>query len=172
VGHTEAAGAHRRARASSTLGSNILTRVAISQTVSCTLGALVVFALLWLVLPAPRGVALQDAAVLLPNAVAFVVFLPLSIAIGTAWGYRLAGSFRPFLLEERPATEAERVATLRHPWRAALVAATLWAAAAVLFVAVNARFSAGLASTWARRSSSAGCHERARLPARRSSSAG
>ena len=131
--------------ADETLTRAVLKRVCLSQTVACTLGSIVCFLLVWQVLPSPRGMPFRDATVLVPNAVAFAVFLPLSIVMGTVAGYALARSFRGFLDQGRPATEAERVAILLHPKRTALVTAALWIAAAVLFTAVNARFSGELA---------------------------
>jgi adenylate cyclase len=127
------------------LARRALRRVATAHLVANTLGAIDVFLLLWLVLPPPRVIGGSLSEVFTVNAVAFAVYLPLTLVLGTVWGYRLARPLQHFLEEGRAPTEEERIATLRHPLRSAAVGATLWLVGAALAVALNVRFSGDLA---------------------------
>jgi len=135
----------RDAAGGSALAQRVLKRIGMACVVASTLGAVDVFLLLWLVLPPPREAAAHFPEAEIANAVAFAIFLPLTLAIGWAWGTRLARPWRRFLDEGREATEEERIATLRYPLRSAKMGALLWGIGALLFVAVNLRFSGEVA---------------------------
>ena len=139
------AGTRSEAARDSDLARAVWRRVGIAHVIAHTLGAIDVFLLLWLVLPPPSGVSLYAPTVELANGIAFAVFLPLTLLIGTAWGTRVGRPWRRFLAQGRAATQEERLAALRHPLRSAKIGALLWGVAALLFVAVNARFSFELA---------------------------
>lgn len=138
-------GMGREATGGSTLAQRVLKRIGMACTVASTVGAVDVFLLLWLVLPPPHEAAAHFPEAEIANAVAFAIFLPLTLAIGWAWGYRLGRPWRRFLDEGREATESERIATLRYPLRSAKMGALLWGIGALLFVAVNLRFSGEVA---------------------------
>ena len=112
-------GMGREATGGSTLAQRVLKRIGMACTVASTVGAVDVFLLLWLVLPPPHEAAAHFPEAEIANAVAFAIFLPLTLAIGWAWGYRLGRPWRRFLDEGREATESERIATLRYPLRSA-----------------------------------------------------
>src|SRR5829696_5210369 len=135
----------RDAAGGSALAQRVLKRIGMACVVASTLGAVDVFLLLWLVLPPPREAAAHFPEAEIANAVAFAIFLPLTLAIGWAWGTRLARPWRRFLDEGREATEEERIATLRYPLRSAKMGALLWGIGALLFVAINLRFSGEVA---------------------------
>src|SRR5215210_4443172 len=139
------AGTGREDTAGSDVARGVLKRLAVAHLVAHTLGAIDVFLLLWLVLPSPRGVNFQEPTIVVANVVAFAVFLPLTLVIGTVWGMGYGRPWRRFLNEGRDATEEERVAALRHPLRSAKAGGILWGIAALLFAAVNLRFSGELA---------------------------
>src|SRR5829696_8499678 len=107
-------GMGREATGGSTLAQRVLKRIGMACTVASTVGAVDVFLLLWLVLPPPHEAAAHFPEAEIANAVAFAIFLPLTLAIGWAWGYRLGRPWRRFLDEGREATESERIATLRY----------------------------------------------------------
>jgi hypothetical protein len=88
---TDGRGRGRRARRPLThsVGPQARRAVADGRVHGC---AIVVFLLLWRVLPRPRGVAFDDTAVLIPNAVAFGIFSP-----SASSRHRVRVPARPFL---------------------------------------------------------------------------
>ena len=110
-----------------------------------TAGAVTVWALVVWVLPKPE---LEDPdTVLLVNVLAEAAYLAVACAAGTVWGLGRWRSTRDWLVRDRAPSEEERVATLRVPLRQLHVAGVLWGVAAVVFFAVNARWSWVLAAT-------------------------
>jgi adenylate cyclase len=104
---------------------------------SNALGALTVF--LFLSLLAPRTVdadVLED--VIVRSAIAFVPYMAVTLPLGRMLTRRrYFVPLREWLLQERPATEAERVLVLRYPLAFALRAGVFWEGAAVLFPLLN-----------------------------------
>ena len=127
-----------------TLADKVLKRVALAHWIAVALGSADIFLLLWFVLPEPDLGGATPSALLSAN-VLFFVFVPVSVLIGTWWAYRIARPIRRFVSEERPPTDAERIATLRHPLRSAGIDAIGWSVGALLFGALNLRFSTELA---------------------------
>jgi len=106
-------------------------------------GATVVFVLAGYVVPAPP-VADEDG-VLLINLVALGAFGAFAIPVGIALGYRRLSTTRVWLRAEREPDARERRRTLRAPMRQLTVNAALWLLATLVFAALNAVFSLGLA---------------------------
>jgi adenylate cyclase len=101
---------------------------------SNTLGALVLFLLLAFLIPfAPLG---PDREVPL-NAAVGVVYLAVTLALGTLGGRRLNAPVERWLAEDRPPTQEERRTALSIPFRFATTAAVFWSLGAVLFTLLN-----------------------------------
>ena len=118
------------------LARGVQVRIIAAQSVAAVWGAVDVFLLLWFVLPSPAHSG--DAGTLLVlNAVALAVFLPLSGALGLALG---RASWRPverWLAEGRAPDERERSLTLRHPLVCAGIDAVGWSLGAATFTVLN-----------------------------------
>jgi adenylate cyclase len=101
------------------------------------LGALTVF--LFLSLLAPRTIDADELHdVIVRSAIAFVPYMAVTLPLGRhVTRRRYFGPIREWLLEERPATEAERVLVLRYPLAFALIASVFWGTAAVVFPLLN-----------------------------------
>jgi adenylate cyclase len=110
-------------------------RLTWAAVASNTLGGLVLFLLLAFLLPfAPVG---ADKQVPL-NAAVGVVYLAVTLALGTLGGRRLNAPVERWLAEERPPTVEERRTALAIPMRFAMTAALFWTIGAVLFTLLNA----------------------------------
>ena len=120
-----------------TVSARVLRRVAAAHVGAGTAGSIDVFLLLLLVLPRPEYPPHEEARLLVLNAVTFAVALPVSLVVGTLWGYRMARPMQRFDEEGRPPTYEERLATVRHPLRSAGIDAVLWLIGALVFAAVN-----------------------------------
>src|SRR4051794_4720217 len=108
---------------------------------SNVVGAALVFVLLAWVLPVPN----LGNHVLRANVIAFVVFVAITLPVGTLWSLHRFAPVSRWLEEGRDPTPDEQRIALRAPLSQVTVHATLWAAAGVLFTALNARYSDKLA---------------------------
>ncbi len=97
-------------------------------------GAVVVFVFTFFLLPL-RSAFVDDQS--RANVIAFLVYVPLSVAVGQAWGGRLAARMRDWLASDRPADDAVRADLLRLPLRQVRVNAIMWLGALVLFSTLN-----------------------------------
>jgi adenylate cyclase len=73
----------------------------------------------------------------------FVVYTAIALPLGRALTIRRGGMATDWLREDRPATDAERTAVLRHPLVFARVAGTMWGIAALIGASIW--FNAGIA---------------------------
>jgi adenylate cyclase len=127
------------------IARRVTALLVVATLASNVVGALVVFPLAGFVLPTPE---LEDEDhVLLVNLVAAGAYVLVALAVGTAVGLGRLRATRAWLVEDRAPTERERRATLRTPARLLAIDAALWGLAAVLFFALNARWSLALAVT-------------------------
>jgi adenylate cyclase len=118
-----------------------LRRSAIAIAVSNAIAAVVVFVYLSFVLPLPGGGGGQ-----LLNLAVFAGYIAVVFPIGTVLSIRSARPNRDWLVADRPPTPEERDLALRSPSRQAQILAAGWAGGAVVFFAVNAPTSLGLAT--------------------------
>jgi adenylate cyclase len=107
-------------------------------------GGMVVFLFGNYVLPVPPGVHDHKLAVIV-NLVVFLVAGGASMPIGWFWSKRRWNRALRWATEGRDPTDAERTQTLRLPLRQQGIVAIIWGAAATVFAALNAPFSAELA---------------------------
>jgi adenylate cyclase len=122
------------------LADRTLRRAAFAATFANVCGAIDVFVLLWWVLPEPAG-----QVDLGRNVAAIAIFTPLAIGVGWIWAERLIRPAVGWLKEDREPTERERDGTLRLPVTCAMIDATMWVTAAVLFGVLNADASVDMA---------------------------
>jgi adenylate cyclase len=124
----------------------VLKRVyAPAMTLSNVVGAGVVFVFLAYLLPVTEQHHGDPNAQRTLNTVAFVAYLALSLGIGNVWGTRVARELREWLESSRPAGPVDRDAALTLPLRQLRVHVALWAAAAIVFGALNVSYSPQLA---------------------------
>jgi adenylate cyclase len=98
------------------------------------LGGLVLFLLLAFLIPfAPEGPDRQVAL----NAVVGVVYLAVTLVIGTLGGLRVNAPVARWLEEDRPPTSRDRRIALAIPLQFAMTAAVFWSLGAVLFTLLN-----------------------------------
>jgi adenylate cyclase len=109
-----------------------------------TLGAIDVFLFLAFLVPVSGGRPNDVSQAVAINAVAGTAYLALTLWLGIRWANRQFAPVERWLREERPATEAERTATLQVPLMAARVSAVLWMGAALAFTALNIALPAGI----------------------------
>ena len=93
------------------------------------IGASVVFVLSVFVLPGPPA----NDEFQLVRAIAFPGYFLLALLIGAIWSTRYAVRVTSWVLEDRPATRQEQIATLRLPLRLTMIEVFLWLLATVLF---------------------------------------
>jgi adenylate cyclase len=105
-------------------------------------GAVVVFVFLTAILPAPAGTPAHDA--ILFNLSIFVPYMLLALALGRRYGVAMLKRRLEWLTAGREPDEREQRATLRLPFDQMLLPAVGWAGAALLFGAVNLRYSGEL----------------------------
>jgi adenylate cyclase len=105
-------------------------------------GAVVVFVFLTAILPAPAGTPAHDA--ILFNLAIFVPYMVLALALGRHYGVAMLERRLEWLTAGREPDEREQRATLRLPFDQMLLPAVGWAGAALLFGAVNLRYSGEL----------------------------
>ena len=125
---TEIARGVRRRATVAMLGSNLV-------------GALIVFVLLVWVLPVP----LLGPEVTRANVIAFVIFVAITLPLGTLWSLHRFAPVARWLEEGREPTPAEQRMAIRAPLRQVTVHATLWAVGGVAFTVLNAFHSGRLA---------------------------
>ena len=77
----------------------------------------------------------------LVNVAAFIVFMVIAFSIGIRWGRQAAEPLNTWLLADRAATPQEQDLVLSFPTRITKVSAKIWAAAAIVFAAINATYS-------------------------------
>ncbi|ADB32687.1 adenylate/guanylate cyclase with integral membrane sensor [Kribbella flavida DSM 17836] len=103
------------------------------------IGALVVFVLAVWVLPGPAstdGSATTDG--LAPvRWIAFPAYFVLALLVGAVWSTRFALRVTNWVLEERPATRKEQIATLQLPLRLTMIQVLLWLLATIVFTALT-----------------------------------
>jgi adenylate cyclase len=107
-------------------------------------GAVVVFVLAALVLPAP-DVDDRDTVVI-ANLVAAGAYMIFAAVVGTVWGLGRWRTTRAWLVEDREPTDEERRTTLRVPLRQLEVSLALWAIAVIGVFVLNATWSWALAA--------------------------
>jgi adenylate cyclase len=130
-------------------GRTILRRAALLMAPAVVganlVGALVVYVFAGFVVPGPE---VEDRSqVLIWNLVATGIYLGISSVIGVTWGIRTMKPIRTWLREDREPSDRDRRMVLRAPLRLLAISAVLWSAAAVVFGALNATWSAALAVT-------------------------
>ncbi|MEU4390115.1 adenylate/guanylate cyclase domain-containing protein [Kribbella sp. NPDC023855] len=96
------------------------------------IGASVVFVLMVFVLPGPPA----NHELQLVRAIVFPGYFLLALLVGAIWSTRYAVRVTSWVLEERPATRQEQIATLRLPLRLTMIEVFLWLLATVLFSAL------------------------------------
>lgn len=93
------------------------------------IGAAVVFVLAVWVLPGP---AVGDELSLV-RWIAFPAYFLFALLVGAVWSTRLALRVTSWVLEDRPATRKEQIATLQLPLRLTMIEVFLWLLGAVFF---------------------------------------
>jgi adenylate cyclase len=83
----------------------------------------------------------------LVNAATFVVFMAIAFPLGNRWGTRAGEPLQRWLLAERAATPEEQDLALSYPAGLTKTSMKIWVAAAIVFTALNATYSAELAAT-------------------------
>lgn len=109
--------------------------IAVLLSVTNLIGAAVVFTLAAFVVPLPGG---NEDQVRWLNFLVLAAYVPTAVVVGTWWGVRRQMRVDRWLLEDRPATDAEKTALLRTPQWFAWLHIVLWGFAALLFGIVNA----------------------------------
>jgi adenylate cyclase len=117
--------------------------IALLLTITNLGGAAVVFALAAFVVPLPGG---DEDRVRLLNLAVLAAYVPSAIVVGTIWGVRRQRHVDTWLLEKRPATDAEKTALLKTPDFYAWMHLSLWGFASLLFGAINVPSHAGRAA--------------------------
>ena len=131
------------ARTGRALGRRTRLLITLAMVLANLVGALLVFLFANFVVPTPD---LENRSeVRLVNAVAFIAYLGAAIVIGNIVGRRRMRSLRDFIEEERDPTRDERREVLLGPLRLAIVNATLWLGAVIMFGAINLGYSGELA---------------------------
>jgi adenylate cyclase len=116
--------------------TTIYRRLQLAGGLSNLAGAIDLFIFTALLLPVtPSGYDRAEAT--LWNAVAFVIYMPITMVIGHHVIRRHAARLRPWLESGRDPTADERDEALRQPIVHARLSASLWLTAAFVFTAVN-----------------------------------
>ncbi|WP_410791917.1 adenylate/guanylate cyclase domain-containing protein [Kribbella sp. C-35] len=97
------------------------------------IGATVVFVLAMFVLPGPP----MDHRLKVTEAIAVPGFFVIAMTIGCVWSTRLTRRVTAWVLEDRPATRKEQIATLQLPLRLTLIEVLLWLAACAFFTVLS-----------------------------------
>ena len=124
-------------------GRKLLRRIQATLVVSLVaanvLGAVVVVALGFLVLPLPE--VDDESAVRVANFIAAGAFLLFFIPVGSYWGLKRLRGARGWLREDREPTPEERKLVLLGPRRIVFVHIVIWGFGALFFGALNAIYS-------------------------------
>jgi adenylate cyclase len=125
--------------------SRFVTRLVITilLTVTNVIGAAVVYALAAWVVPLP---GVHDVRIELLNLAVLAGYVPAAVLVGTWLGLRRYRRLDRWIVEDRPATDAEKRALLAAPQWFAWLHMALWGAAALVFGAVNAPSHVGRAA--------------------------
>jgi len=123
-----------------------LRRLGLLVPVANFTGAIDVFVFMFWVLPPSLPALHHPGHVRMLNEVAFAIYLPGSMVAGAFLSTLVALPTLRWLEARRPPTDRERWLVLRYPARQVKVSAALWLGAAVVFGALNAAFSGGLAA--------------------------
>jgi len=110
--------------------------IALLLSITNLIGAAVVFTLAAFVVPLPTGP--DDDKVRWLNFLVLAGYLPAAVIVGTWLGVRRQQRIDQWLIERRPATDAEKTALLRTPQWFAWLHVVLWGFAALMFGIVNA----------------------------------
>jgi len=92
-------------------------------------GALVVFVLAVFVLPGPPA----SHELNLVRAIAIPAYVVVALVVGCLWSTRLGLKVTKWILEDRPATRREQIATLQLPLRLTMIEVFLWLLATAFF---------------------------------------
>src|SRR5215208_7189829 len=84
---------------------------------------------------APKDI--DRGELIVANALLFVPYMVLTLALGEYWGRRRFQKLRPWLESDRGPTPEERDAALRLPLAQALMSAGFWVGAAIVFTILN-----------------------------------
>ncbi|WP_460851189.1 adenylate/guanylate cyclase domain-containing protein [Nocardioides montaniterrae] len=114
--------------------------IAVLLSVTNLVGAAVVFALAAFIVPLPGP---DSDKVRWLNFLVLAGYVPVAVVVGTWWGVRRQSRIDRWLVEHRPATDAEKTALLRTPQWFAWLHAVLWGVAAIAFGVLNATFHLG-----------------------------
>jgi adenylate cyclase len=104
-------------------------------------GALAVFVLASYAVP---GVAKNQGASILTNAVVTVGYLVVALPLGTFLGFRRLAGIADWLADDVAPTPAQQLEVLRGPQRLSSAIGLLWAVAVVIFGALNMTASVGV----------------------------
>ncbi|MEA2124993.1 MAG: adenylate cyclase [Solirubrobacteraceae bacterium] len=119
-------------------------RTALSQNLAHLAGAFDVFVLLFFVLPPPE--CCSDISEHAPrNLIAGLIYMPLTMVIGTYFGKRLSPTRMAWAREGRDPTPEEQARVLHAPNWCFKLDAALWLGGVIVFAAVNASTSWDLA---------------------------
>jgi adenylate cyclase len=128
---------------SAALDRRVVRRLSVAIVAANVFGGVLVFVFLVYVAPTAVGPGWDEGS--LGNLIAFVIFMPLATATGWRLSYRIGAPVRAWVRAGRMPDEREREITVRLPLLLTAVSAGIWASAALLFSALNAPRSAGLA---------------------------
>lgn len=96
------------------------------------IGALVVFILALFVLPGPPS----SHELIVARSVAIPALVLVAVVVGSVWSTRLGLRVTSWVLEDRPATRREQIATLQLPLRLTTIEVVLWLLATVILSAL------------------------------------
>lgn len=103
--------------------------LSVLSIVTNLIGATVVFVLAVFVLPGPPA----DARLTVVRTVVVPAYFVVAMVVGSIWSALLALRVTKWVLEDRPATQREQIATLRLPLQLTLIEVVLWLIATVFF---------------------------------------
>lgn len=129
------------------LERTLTRRLSLAAVISNGLGALDVSIFLALLMPISLPAGVASGPLIVRNGIVTVVYLLATLAVGGIAAYRRGAPIREWLHSGAPADERIRQLVLRQPLDFALTSAVAWAVAAVLFTALNAPVSTGLAAS-------------------------
>ena len=101
-------------------------------------GALLVFAFAAFLFPVSPRYRDEVGDLAVRSGIVLAIYLPLALLLGVRWINGIARPVERWLIEGRPAADADRKRVLGLPWAQARAAATFWGIGAMLFTIVNA----------------------------------
>ena len=126
------------------LAETVRRRLRSAGILANSLGAIDVFLFLAFLVPISGGRTDNVNRLIVLNGIAGAAYLAFTLWLGTKRSNRQFAPVARWLREERPATEAEREATLRVPLMTAQISATSWLGAAVVFTVLNVTLPASI----------------------------